>query len=221
MLPKETEIYPESKDVLTESKEPKKQPLFPDISESPLKSELKLNNNQLEKIKALEKFEEFKKESSQKFIMNFNIFEYFRLNFRNFFRIKLSPKEKLFLKGEEIYDNELDIIYILKKLQEVEKLKIILFNNEQMTLFHLLDKPMIYMEEGEGDFEEDLEGNRNPSKKMSEILNKTKGVSRERLRQVLSYFNNLDSNSQMNEIDKRLVNLVDKNLANFTKNLKN
>ena len=56
MLPKETEIDPESKDVLTESKEPKKQPLFPDISEIPLKSELKLNNNQLEKITALGNF---------------------------------------------------------------------------------------------------------------------------------------------------------------------
>ena len=45
--------------------------------------------------------------------------------------------------AEEIYKEEIDIITILFKLQEIDKLKKILLSDDQIALFNLLDKPKI------------------------------------------------------------------------------
>ena len=42
-----------------------------------------------------------------------------------------------------ILKDRLDIIYILKRLTELEKLKMILLNNSQRKLFEFLPKPLI------------------------------------------------------------------------------
>ena len=87
----------------------------------------------MEKIKNSDKFEEYMKTSYQSPI-NFSLFKAIKLNFKKTFCRKLSYKERLFLKGAEYYENEMDIVEILKKLQEIEKLKIILFIDKQITL---------------------------------------------------------------------------------------
>ena len=43
----------------------------------------------------------------------------------------LCKNEKLFLEGEKCIQKEMDIFYILKKLQEIEKLKQIILNKNQ------------------------------------------------------------------------------------------
>jgi len=53
---------------------------------------------------------------------------------------------------------------------------------------------------------------------MTEILKRNNYVSQERIREVFDNFNALESRVQMTEIDKRLVELVDKNLGRFIKN---
>ena len=103
--------------------------------------------NKGDKIENVEKFNENMKNSSQ---IKFSLFENLKLILKQMFKKKLTKKEKLFLQGEKIYEKEIDILYILKKLQEIEKMKIILFNNQQLTLFNLMEKPLIYLENGDG-----------------------------------------------------------------------
>ena len=183
-------------------------------------SSLKIRTTKRNKIKNLTfmKIERFKKAkkildiSNRQPKINFNIFEYIILFFKRLFHLKISEKEKLFLKGVDIYDNELDIVGILRKLQEIEKMKIILFNKDQLILFNLLEKPLI-----------SLTGNENierlstlsPSRQMSEMIRRNNKIDPEHLKKALEYFDKLKSSGQMSDIDKKLTDLVDTNINQF------
>ena len=124
----------------------------------------------------------------------------------------MTRKEKLFEKGETIFNKEFDIIEILKKIQEIEKLKIILFNSQQLTLFNHLEKPMIYLEN-----DQNKVLNWSPSRKMSEIMNATTRLEGDKRKKFLNYYNNLKDNQNLNEIERRLIELLDKDMENLSK----
>lgn len=54
---------------------------------------------------------------------------------------KFSKKEATFQKGAKLVDDHLDIIKILKKLQEIDKMKTILLDYRQSQLFKYTEKP--------------------------------------------------------------------------------
>ena len=56
---------------------------------------------------------------------------------------KKTEKERLITKAEKIYQKELDVINILKKLHEIENLKLLLLDENQLVLFNYLTKPYI------------------------------------------------------------------------------
>lgn len=60
-----------------------------------------------------------------------------------FFNKKLNLGEKIMEKGEELFEKELDVVEILKRLQQIEKLKKILLDEKQMRLFKFLGKSKI------------------------------------------------------------------------------
>lgn len=60
-----------------------------------------------------------------------------------FFKKRTSYKERLYLETKEIILRDTNIVYILQKLQEIEKIKLILFNKNQLFLFNHLSKPSI------------------------------------------------------------------------------
>ncbi len=50
-------------------------------------------------------------------------------------------------KAKKIISKDIDIYLLLNKLQEVEKLKQVLFNKNQLILFHFFPKPFIKLED--------------------------------------------------------------------------
>lgn len=168
------------------------------------------------KFQNLEKLDEFQKNSSKISQFNFNLFDYLKMNLKFVFRMPMNEKEKLFLKGTKVYDDELDIVHILKKLQEFEKLKIILLNEEQRTLFNLIGKPLIYLEDHEHD--EDFDENCSAQLKMSKMIRSATIVDENNLKKALGYFSLMQKNNQLNPLEKRLMELVDKNLSEFLQN---
>ena len=50
------------------------------------------------------------------------------------------------MKSKDQIAEEMDILKILKKLQEIDKLKRILLSDEQLYFFNLLRKPMIILD---------------------------------------------------------------------------
>ena len=88
----------------------------------------------------------FFKKLQKKF--EFGFLNYIKMMFK-FKNIRLSLEEKLFLKAEKELKSEMNITEILKKLQEIEKLKKILLNSDELYLFDLLDKPYIFLQKNE------------------------------------------------------------------------
>ncbi|KAL4449924.1 hypothetical protein ABPG74_015043 [Tetrahymena malaccensis] len=69
-------------------------------------------------------------------------FSYF-LNYISFRKICNSEKNYLIRKAQQFTKRDLDIYVILDKLQEIEKIKKMLLNQEQLTLFNFFPKPVI------------------------------------------------------------------------------
>ena len=175
------------------------------------------SSQNLEKMRNAEKFEEFKNNSSQNSKLKFNFFELIQMKLKQAFSKDLSNKEKLFIKGVEYHDNELEIVSIFRKLQEIEKLKIVLFNKEQTTLFNLIDKPLIYLENDE-DNRKGFQRTITANQRMTQMLQSGHENSQGNLKKIFEHFDSLEKKSQLTEIDKRLMSLVDENLTKFANN---
>ena len=79
--------------------------------------------------------------------IKFNIFEFCKLAIKKLLKIRLTFKEKLYMRAQEVFEGEIDIVRILQRLQDIEKLKFLLLNEHQLVLFDFLDKPMIWIDE--------------------------------------------------------------------------
>lgn len=68
--------------------------------------------------------------------------DYFRWFFQ-FHRKLQGPKKKQILFSSSKVKQRLDVIYILNKLVEIDKLKLLLLNTDQLKLFEYLPKPVV------------------------------------------------------------------------------
>ena len=62
--------------------------------------------------------------------------------------VELKQKQKLYLHSRFVAREFLDITQIIHKLAEIEKLKIILLNTQQIALFDFISKELVSLEEG-------------------------------------------------------------------------
>lgn len=68
----------------------------------------------------------------------------------NFFKISnicRTRKQKLLQKGVDKLYTHIDILYLIQKLIEVEKLKHLLLNENQIKLFEFIPKPLLTTKE--------------------------------------------------------------------------
>ena len=156
--------------------------------------------------KHLENFEKFKY-SKQKF--NFGFMKYLKMKLK--FKKNLTNEEKLFMKAQQQINFEMDITHILRKIQEIEKLKKILLNENEQYLFDLLDKPFIHLEK-------------------QELRGETEGIDFKRKSIMVNSFKNLDFKKEQiienyrkvkksqSVIGNRLLKLMDQDVFKFVGN---
>ena len=141
-------------------------------------------------------------------------FEFLKFLFSCICRCQKNPKQKLIEKANKIFMREMDMISILKKIHEVEKLKLIMLNEDQLILFNSLSKPIVFLEDGATTKNKKYEGN--SALKMTNYIKNYSDIRRK------SKFNNAYENvmklSTFNEFNRRLMELVDQNIDNFRKN---
>ena len=130
---------------------------------------------------------------------------YLKAQFKKKLRRPLNENEKSILMAEEIYNDEIDIITILFKLQEIEKLKKILLSEDQIALFNLLDKPKIYPELKTN---KDNWWNQNPS-------NIPKKKYEETISQNVKIYEKMIAKIEKTNVDKRLLQLLEKDAEEF------
>ena len=117
-------------------------------------------------------------------------------------KCRLNYNEKLFVKGEDQIAEELDILHMLKKLQDIEKLKRILLSDEQLYLFNLLSKPMIVADDplksnkNEGNFDD---------KRFKFSIRDNKKVEKSKL---IEFYSEIRKKAKNSDIDKRMMKLL-------------
>ena len=72
--------------------------------------------------------------------------EYIKFQLKNFFRIQLSLKESYMLEAQNKFKQEMDVLKILEKLKEVEKLKTIVFDPVQSSAFDIFARQKINLQ---------------------------------------------------------------------------
>lgn len=82
-------------------------------------------------------------ETKERKYWKFNFLQYLKFLLK-FSICDLTPKESIFKKGAQLVDENLDIVKIIRKLQEIDKLKKIFLDNRQSELFKYMEKPTIH-----------------------------------------------------------------------------
>jgi hypothetical protein len=109
----------------------------------------------------------------------------------------LISKKKLYDKSNFVVEEFLDITYIIQKLEEFEKFKIVILKSEQIALFNFISKELISL---------DGEKTKNHSMTKLKALNKDK----EHLADIiLKYRKKMQTSESLNNIDKKLISLLD------------
>ena len=118
-----------------------------------------------------------------KIIPDVKYWEYLKLRLKKFLHLKLSKKEFYMREAERKFKAEMDILKILEKLKEIEKLKSIIFDPVQRNLFDIFAKQKIDL-----NWKNDTEVKKKPVKNNRNMI---KELTKKRM---------------TNELDLRLVN---------------
>ena len=162
------------------------------------------NNN---KKLTLEHYQNIKKVENK---LSFGFSNWIKLVSKGLFNslTKFNMKELLYKKVEQKIAGEIDIVQILKKLHDVEKLKRILLTEEQLFFFDLVSKPMATLNE------DSL--NESTDKKFRFSLAKSDfKIDKLKLWDMYKLLKERKS-----FVDKRIMHLLDEDVTSFLKNEK-
>lgn len=166
---------------------------------------IKSDQGNTEKLTQTEKWKLFQRVTDKNTQFNITVFQYLKLKLKKFLKFNLNDHEKLYLKAEKIFDQEIDVIHLLKRNQEIEKIKYLLLNKKQILLFKFLEKPMIH-----------LNYQNNPLN----YLYFNEDISEKELKEAYEYYSFLENSNQCSTIEKKILSLVDKRLKNLANSLK-
>ena len=141
--------------------------------------------------------------------------EEFSINFFEFIKAKLpnccfnlSEREKLVRRALKIYKKEIDIVDLVQKLHDIDKLKFLLLSPEQFQLFNCVGKPIIHLDKKRNSkfrqyekYEKTITNFRNSNFKENSSLEKLQKY----------YVKVKNEGNSANPIDIRLVSLIDAN----------
>ena len=156
-------------------------------------------------LKTLKEFITYKEEQHK---IKFNFFDFLKLTLKKILKLKTTFVERLFMRARKIYKKEIDIAKILKRIQDIEKLKYLLMSEEQIALFDVLEKPLIYLKD-------------EPLIDSSPFVLKSKRSSEKQKinHDAYNYYLELEKKKieDMQPIDQKLFMLVDKKFKTFKK----
>ena len=137
--------------------------------------------------------------------MKFSYWEYIKFNL---LKKKKSLRQKLLAKAEQTFKEDLDVVNLVTKLHELEKLKILLLDEDQLVIFNYLSKPIIHVDENEK--EEKLSA---PQRTMSRLFDMKKNAKNH----LEDAFEKLTAR-QNDHLSQKLVGFFDKEIYDFYKN---
>lgn len=164
-----------------------------------------LNKKEItEKKSFAETFRKFSALKNQKKELKLNFCDFLHKKTRGEF---LTSFKSLRVATSKI-DKDLDILTILQRFQELDKLKILLLNKHQLMLFNLIVKPEILIDE-----EENVE--KYPGVVISHNLKSLHETNDQTFLELAEYYNKVKKKQEEDDLDVRLIKLVDKDMKNF------
>ena len=143
----------------------------------------------------------------------------FSVGFFNFLKLYLknydhmTTQEKLFVEAKNQIAEELDIVKLLNKLQDIDKLKRIVLSDEQMFFFELLSKPMIVPHKSL----KERSGVKLEDRRFKFSFQNKNDLNPEKIGQL---YNEMKIRSECSEIDRRIMKLLDEDVKCFLDNEK-
>ena len=110
-------------------------------------------------------------------------------------------EERYYLKYLKNSNKKMDLIEVLKKLEEIDKIKSVIFDQEQLLVFNCINKKNVYLSQNEKNvafLKYDL--------RLSEISNEEQKV-------VQRYFDKNKRDVISNNVDRKLISIVDRTLT--------
>ena len=115
----------------------------------------------------------------------------------------INEKAGLLKEGMRRINERLDIFNMFKKLREIDKLKLLLLDKDQLVLFNGLPKPHLVYQEEEAFARRD-------SKSFSHLqLREARFVSENKMDKMLRSYKDLKGKSETTMIDKKLIEIYD------------
>ena len=131
--------------------------------------------------------------------LQIGLLEYIKCKIGIFFKFK-GNKYKLLKKAEQVLVKELDIIRLLPKLHEIEKLKLLLLNEDQLVLFDSISKPFLEIDNDRFD------ANSNASF-MTKLIKNYK--EKKDINSIQRSYKRLQANQTTNPLNDKLIRLID------------
>lgn len=139
--------------------------------------------------------DKFASNKEEKKKLNFSFWEWIKFFFRK--KRNRTKKESVYLNYIKIIDEKLDLIQILKKLEEIDKMKFVIFNEDQLSLFNSLSKKYI-------NFSDNKDGKEN----IFQYHKKRNKSSLSQISKIRSQFQKIDGiRENIDPIDKRLMQI--------------
>lgn len=151
----------------------------------------------------MKKSEKYENNENKSKILKINLIQYLWIKLKEVFNVPLRKWETLFVKCETECLSRIRLGNVFRGLQEVEKLKAVIFNAEQLNLFNLLPNPTIKTNE-----------EKNDAASTPNIHLKYESED-EKVMKACQYYDSVKrNNKKINFIDERLFYSLDKN-SNF------
>ena len=150
------------------------------------------------KVKAKELPEKLLKSSYK---LNITFMEYLQSFFYK--SKKLKEKFRLLNEGVRRIEVRLDIFKVFKKFREVDKMRLLMFESEQLVLFDSLPKPELALKEEEGEHETE-------KRKSVECIRESRFVAEKRRNDLIALsYENMKKKYEKSMIDDRLLDIYD------------
>ena len=185
-----------------EAKTPKKRQSF--LSKYSGFSSQTKKRKSTQETSSINNFRVFSKLKSQKEGIQFGIGDLIYKDQRGQF----CKKVKALRKATSKINNDLDIITVLQRFQELDKLKLLLLNKNQLMLFNLIAKPEIFIDE-----KETIETT--PGLEISKNLKALNEFDDQSMLDLAIYYNNVKNKENEDDLDSRLVRLVDQDMKEY------
>lgn len=189
------------------------------ISKTDKEEEINYEKNQspkvLNTVSLKMKLEKIKEKEAKSEKIKFSFLEKIKILFFPCCTRKMNRKRILFEKSMKIMNQSIDILEILKKIQEIEKLKISILNKNQIALFNFMAKPLISLKDNQNQKECNFESSKVKSSKMFQSFMMFLNNKEELIKDIICYYSLIINRKMLSEIDKRLFSLLDDNIKNL------